>query len=83
MTKLVCTLEHVEEEMELDLIRHRIVGAIETTRVPRCPRQSPLAFLTSRSPTKDKRPHFVYHDGAVTLSSSPFWRLISEPRLDE
>ncbi|KAL2711632.1 hypothetical protein V1478_018653 [Vespula squamosa] len=81
MTKLVCTLEHVEEEMELDLIRHRIVGAIETTRVPRC--QWPLAFLTSRSPTKDKRPHFVYHNDAVTLSSSPFWRLISEPRLDE
>ncbi|KAF7386347.1 hypothetical protein HZH68_013479 [Vespula germanica] len=33
MTKLVCTLEHVEEEMELDLIRHRIVGAIARLRL--------------------------------------------------
>nr|KAF7406892.1 hypothetical protein H0235_014548 [Vespula pensylvanica] len=61
MTKLVCTLEHVEEEMELDLIRHRIVGAIAsldwTNDPSTCPLPTQLASHLGRHGSRAEREH--------------------------
>ncbi|KAI4492495.1 hypothetical protein M0804_002286 [Polistes exclamans] len=75
-------ITEMESQLSLDASKGFSYGRCRRCRCRHRHRQSPLAFLINGSPSKDKRATLCISQSS-NVESSPFWRLISEPRLDE